>query len=111
MTLCKNYDTMYIQEKSEVLKMAQTTLNVRMDEDIKREFDTFCSKVGLNTSVAVNMFARAVLRERKIPFEITDETDPFYSESNMRALRKSIAQAERGEIVVKTMEELEAMEL
>ena len=89
--------------------MGQTTLNVRIDEDIKREFDAFCVRAGLNTSVAVNMFARAVLRERKIPFEITDETDPFYSESNIRALRKSIKQAENGEIVVKTMEELEAL--
>jgi len=89
--------------------MAQTTLNVRIDEDIKKEFDAFCLKVGLNASVAVNMFARAVLRERKIPFEITDETDPFYSESNKRALRKSIKQAENGEIIVKTMDELEAM--
>ena len=90
--------------------MPQTTLNVRMDEDIKKEFDAFCQNVGLNTSVAVNIFARAVLRERRIPFEITDEIDPFYSESNMRALRKSIAQAENGEVVVKTMQELEAME-
>jgi len=90
--------------------MAQTTLNVRMDENIKKEFDIFCSRVGLNTSVAVNMFARAVLRERKIPFEITDETDPFYNQSNMRALKKSIAQANNGEVAIKTMEELEAME-
>jgi len=50
----------------------------------------------LNTSVAVNMFARAVLRERKIPFEITDETDPFYSESNMRVLLQSIADMNAG---------------
>ena len=76
--------------------MAQVTLNVRMDEDIKREFDNFCSKVGINTSVAVNMFARAVLRERKIPFEITDETDPFYSEANMDRLRKAIADVKSG---------------
>jgi len=90
--------------------MAQTTLNVRIDEDIKKEFDAFCLKVGLNASVAVNLFARAVLRERRIPFEITDEIDPFYSDSNVRALRKSIAQAENGEVIVKTMQELEAME-
>jgi len=90
--------------------MAQTTLNVRMDEDIKREFDAFCARMGLNASVAVNMFARAVLRERRIPFEIADEADAFYSESNMRALRKSIAQGENGEVVVKTMAELRAME-
>ena len=53
--------------------MAQTTMNIRIDEDVKREFDDFCSKVGINPSVAVNMFARAVLRERRIPFEITDD--------------------------------------
>jgi DNA-damage-inducible protein J len=90
--------------------MAQTTLNVRMDEDIKREFDAFCVRVGLNTSVAVNMFARAVLRERKIPFEITDDFDPFYNESNMRHFEKSIAEFESSRVVEKTMEELEAME-
>jgi len=90
--------------------MAQTTLNVRMDEEIKKQFDEFCSNVGLNTSVAINMFARAVLRERKIPFEITDETDPFYSERNMAHLKESQNQFQAGNIVEKTMEELEAME-
>jgi len=41
---------------------------------------------------------------------VEDETDdPFYSESNMRVLLESIAQIERGEVVVKTLEELEAM--
>ena len=88
----------------------ETVLSVRIDEDSKRDFDTFCSKVGLNASVAVNIFVQTVLRRRKIPFEITDEIDPFYSESNMRALQKSMKQAENGEIVVKTMAELEAME-
>ena len=90
--------------------MEQTTLNVRMDKGVKSEFDTFCVNVGLNASVAVNMFVKSVLRERKIPFEITDESDPFYSESNMRALRESIAQFEEGKVIEKTMDELESME-
>jgi len=88
----------------------ETVLSVRIDEDSKRDFDTFCSKVGLNASVAVNIFIQTVLRRRKIPFDIADEVDPFYSESNMRALQRSMKQAENGEIVVKTMAELEAME-
>ena len=78
--------------------MGQTTLNVRMDADIKNDFDAFCAKVGMNTSVAVNMFARAVLRERRIPFAITDEADPFYSESNMKVLRQSIKEADEGKL-------------
>ena len=88
----------------------ETVLSVRIDEDSKRDFDIFCSKVGLNASVAVNIFVQTVLRKRKIPFEIADEVDPFYSESNMWALQRSMKQAENGEIVVKTMAELEAME-
>jgi addiction module RelB/DinJ family antitoxin len=42
-----------------------------MDEDIKKRFDAFCADAGMNASVAVNLFARAVLREKRIPFEIT----------------------------------------
>lgn len=66
--------------------MSQTTLNVRMDEDVKRRFDEFCADVGMNASVAVNLFVKTVIRERRIPFEITSDPDPFYSESNVREL-------------------------
>lgn len=76
--------------------MAQTTLSVRMDEQVKKQFDEFCNEVGLNASVAVNMFAKAVLRERRIPFEISVEADPFYSEANIKRLKKSIEQLEAG---------------
>ena len=50
--------------------MAQTTLNVRIDEDVKKELEEFCNEVGLNISVAVNMFAKAVIREQRLPFEV-----------------------------------------
>lgn len=70
--------------------MAQTTLSIRMDENVKEQFDAFCSDVGMNTSVAINLFARAVLRERKIPFEISANADPFFSEANQIRLKKSI---------------------
>lgn len=69
--------------------MAQTTLSVRMDEKLKKDFDAFCSDVGMNTSVAINLFARAVLRERRIPFEISVGSDPFYSEKNQARLVKA----------------------
>ncbi|MCL2889454.1 MAG: type II toxin-antitoxin system RelB/DinJ family antitoxin [Eggerthellaceae bacterium] len=50
--------------------MPQTTINVRMDDEVKRGFEKFCFEVGLNVSVAVNMFAKAVIREQRLPFEI-----------------------------------------
>ncbi|MCL2756829.1 MAG: type II toxin-antitoxin system RelB/DinJ family antitoxin [Coriobacteriia bacterium] len=50
--------------------MAQTTINVRIDEEVKRGFEEFCSEVGLNVSVAINMFARVVIREQRLPFGV-----------------------------------------
>ena len=51
--------------------MPMTTFSVRMDEKLKKELDELCILFGMNTSVAINIFARAVVREQRIPFEIT----------------------------------------
>jgi len=76
--------------------MGQTTFSVRMDTEVKRQFDDFCASVGMNTTTAFNMFARAVLREKRLPFDVTTVSDPFYSEANMNRLRKAIADVESG---------------
>lgn len=51
--------------------MAQSTFSIRMDENLKRQFDILCNDFGMNATTAFNIFARAVVRERRIPFEIT----------------------------------------
>jgi DNA-damage-inducible protein J len=67
-----------------------------MDEDVKRQFDSFCSEVGMNASVAVNMFAKTVIREKRIPFEITTIGDPFFSTTNQAYLKRSYEQLKAG---------------
>ena len=74
--------------------MAQSIMSVRVDDDIKKGFDKFCEDVGMNASVAVNMFIRATLRENRLPFDVSSVSDPFYSEANMQRLRKSMVQME-----------------
>ena len=86
--------------------MPQTTFRVRMDSEVKEQFDEFCSQVGMNTTVAFNMFARAVLREKRLPFEITTESDPFYSESNLAHLRRGVAALNNGEGIEHEMMEV-----
>lgn len=54
--------------------MESLTLNVRIDANDKKKFETFCNNVGMNVSTAVNMFIKAVLREQKLPFEIKDNS-------------------------------------
>ena len=53
--------------------MAQTNINIRIDEDVKREFETFCDNIGLTVSAAFNVFARTVIRQQRIPFELSLE--------------------------------------
>ncbi len=50
--------------------MAQQTFSIRMDEKLKKEFDSLVEEMGMNATTAFNIFARAVVREKKIPFEI-----------------------------------------
>lgn len=53
--------------------MAQTNVNIRMDEATKVAFDKFCDEIGLSVSAAFNIFAKTVVREQRIPFELTTE--------------------------------------
>lgn len=76
--------------------MAQTTLSLRIDEKVKKQFDEFCTEVGMNPSVAVNLFIKTVVREHRIPFEIAVKKDPFYSDANLARLRKAISELDTG---------------
>ena len=75
--------------------MALATLTARVDESDKNAFDSFCNSVGLTTSAAINIYVKAVLRERRIPFDIKQE-DPFYSASNQAYIMKSVAELKAG---------------
>ncbi len=87
--------------------MAQTLVNFRIDEKTKKEMEDICSELGITVSTALNIFIKKMTREKRIPFEVS--IDPFYSESNMKAIEESIQQLKENKVVVKTMEELEAM--
>lgn len=76
--------------------MSQATLTARVDAIDKAKFDAFCSNVGLNTSTAINLFVKAVLRENRIPFEIVQTVDPFFTEPNLSHVKKSVQELRSG---------------
>ena len=76
--------------------MSLSTLTARVDSQDKIDFDSFCSSAGLNTSVAINLFVKAVLRENRIPFEISQSSDPFYLKSNIDYVKKSVDELRAG---------------
>lgn len=49
-------------------------LTINMDEAVKDEFSQVVKSLGLNVTSAINLFARAVIREQGIPFDITLRT-------------------------------------
>ena len=52
--------------------MDSINVTIRMDKEIKREFETFCDNVGINVTTAFNMFVKATLRTRELPFIVSD---------------------------------------
>ena len=87
--------------------MAQTNVNIRMDEELKSNMEATCRMLGMNMTTAFTIFAMKMTREMRIPFEVS--VDPFYTESNMSALMRSKKQLEEGKTVTKSLAELEEM--
>ena len=67
--------------------MTQTNINIRIDENLKKKFDTFCSEVGLSMSTAFNIFAKTVVREQRIPFEINTYK---YNDTTIAAINNTL---------------------
>lgn len=50
------------------------TINIRTEETVKKEAEKIFNELGLNMSVAINVFLKQVIREKRIPFDITLNT-------------------------------------
>ncbi len=89
--------------------MGAVNLTIRVDEKTKRDFDAFCEDVGMNMTTAFNLYMKAVLRTRQLPFIITD----IVSDTSVRqALKQAFNDAQRQSVVngtdKMTMEEIDA---
>lgn len=84
--------------------MSVITFSIRMEQSLKSQFDTLCSDFGMNASTAFNVFARAVVRERKIPFEIYSPV--ITREKAMEAFLELRDEAERNGLQNMTLEEI-----
>ena len=80
--------------------MATSAVSIRMDTAVKKDFEKVCSEIGINLTTAVNIFAKKVIREQRIPFELTAETDPFWSRENLEFLRHADADFKAGKNLV-----------
>lgn len=74
--------------------MAQTTVTIRMDENLKQAFDAICNELGMTMTTAITMLAKKMTRENRLPFEVS--VDPFFGEGNMRYLSEIMKDIETG---------------
>ena len=54
--------------------MANTNINIRMDAELKKQFEEFCADMGMTMTTAFNIFAKKTVKGYKIPFEIGGDT-------------------------------------
>lgn len=50
--------------------MANASMNIRMDSEVKKQAQRLFSELGLDMTTAVNMFLRQSIRTHGIPFEV-----------------------------------------
>ena len=110
--MCDIIDNMYCACYNVVVqggvKMAQATFSVRMDEKLKRQLDEICLEFGMTTSTAFNIFARTVVRERKIPFEIKASDDSFSKERALEVMKELRAYAQKNGVADMSLDEINA---
>lgn len=87
--------------------MAQTTVTIRMDANLKQDFDAICNELGMTMTTAITMLAKKMTRESRLPFEVS--VDPFFCERNLAALHDSMEQMQQGKVIVKTLDELDVI--
>ena len=74
-------------------------VNFRLDAEDKKNMEQVCTELGLSMSAAFTIFAKKVGREHRIPFDVS--VDPFYSESNIKELKRRIDSVRSGKSILK----------
>ena len=51
--------------------MTQANISIRLNSELKQNFDNLCNELGFNMSTAITMFIKAAVREQGIPFALS----------------------------------------
>ena len=79
--------------------LTTSVISIRMDEELKKQFEKIVNELGLNMTTAITAFAKTVVRQEGIPFELSAKKDSFYSPADIAALKESIEQHKRGDVI------------
>lgn len=88
--------------------MPQASVNIRMDADLKRQFEVFCSDMGMSMTTAFTVFAKKAVREYRIPFEISGEVPNQETKQAIENVQHGVGLSKRFSSVAELMEDLNA---
>ena len=88
--------------------MAQATLSMRVDDTLKKNFDNICNDFGFTSTAAITVFMKAVVRERRIPFEIKASTKEQINKDAWAAFLEMRAAAAEAGLQDMTLDEINA---
>ena len=86
--------------------MAEVSFSIQMDENLKEQFEQVCSDLGISVSMAITIFARMVVRERKIPFEIAASIASAAREDGLNAFLALREEAHRNGLQDMTLDDV-----
>lgn len=84
------------------------TLQIRLDDDLKKKAQAVAADMGLELSSAIRVFLAQMVKENGLPFR--PGNDPFFSVKNQEALQVSLDELQAGNTVTRSLEELRSME-
>lgn len=88
--------------------MAQTVnISFQMDKELNRNVERICQRMGMSLTTLLTMCCRRVEQEGRIPFDLTADVDPFYSESNVRYLKGKLDALNAGTLPLETHDLIE----
>lgn len=61
-----------------------TTFTFRIDENLKKQMKQVCDELGMDPSTAFKIFAKKLVREKRIPFEVSVND---YNSETIQAIR------------------------
>lgn len=82
-------------------------ITIRIDDAIKKNAEETLEELGLNMTTYITSSLKALVREQRVPFELT--TKKQANAEYLAKLDESIAQAERGQVVRYTKDDLKRL--
>ena len=81
--------------------MAQTVnVNFRMDEQLKKNVEEICQRMGMNLTTLLTICCRKVEQEMRIPFDVTaDENNVRYLKGKLDALNAGTLPLEEHDLI------------